>query len=72
MYESFPHTADLGLKVLANTKEEFFAEAARGLFDLIITDAASVGTTIKETIRIEAEDDDYLFFDWLNERRGGK
>ncbi len=67
MYESFPHTADLGMRVQADTKGELFAEAARGLFNLIISDTRTVNAWMKETIRIEAEDDDYLFFDWLNE-----
>lgn len=73
MFECFPHTADLGLRVEAGTKEELFVEAARGLFDLIIEDTRSVRAWKREEIRIESNldcknnSDAFLLFDWLNE-----
>jgi SHS2 domain-containing protein len=67
MYEVFEHTADLGLRVRAATKEELFVEAARGLFAMIVADLDTVQPVHTHTIAVSGEDLSFLLFDWLNE-----
>ena len=67
MYEVFEHTADLGLRVRAATVSELFAEAARGLFSILVVDLASIRPNVEKTIELTADDFEYLLFDWLNE-----
>lgn len=67
MYELFEHTADLGLRAQAPDLDQLFAEAARGLFAMVIENAEDVQPRIEVAIEIEGTDLDYLFFDWLNE-----
>ena len=42
MYETFEHTADLGLRVRAADLDTLFAEAAACLFSAIVEDPATV------------------------------
>lgn len=67
MFETFDHTADIGLRVVAATLEELFAEAARGLTSLLVENLDDVKATQTETIRLDGTETDYLLFDWLNE-----
>lgn len=67
MFETFDHTADIGLRVTAATLEELFAEAARGLMSLLVENPADVQPQVTETIRLAGTAVDYLLFDWLNE-----
>jgi SHS2 domain-containing protein len=67
MYEVFEHTADIGLRVRAAGLNELFADAARGLFELIVENLDEVRPTQAEQIHIENEEPAYLLFDWLNE-----
>lgn len=67
MFETFDHTADIGLRVTAATLDELFAEAARGLTSLLIENLDDVRPTNSETIQLAGKDVDYLLFDWLNE-----
>ena len=38
MYETFEHTADLGLRIRAADLPSLFADAGRGLFSIIVAD----------------------------------
>ena len=67
MHETFEHTADLGLRVRAASEEELFAEAARGLFSMIVAELETVQPTHPREFTIAGQDRDYLLFDWLNE-----
>ena len=67
MYTIFPHTADAGIHVEAADIESLFAEAGRGVFSLILTNPDAVQLTEKRNIRVDGEDLEYLFFDWLCE-----
>jgi SHS2 domain-containing protein len=67
MYETFDHTADLGLRVRAPDLPTLLAEAARGLFEMIVTDLATVRPERKVAFQLKADAPDYLLFDWLNE-----
>jgi SHS2 domain-containing protein len=67
MYETFEHTADLGLRIRAADLDTLFAEAGRALFSAIVEDLDAVHPREKVAIRLQGTDRDYLLFDWLNE-----
>jgi SHS2 domain-containing protein len=67
MYEVFEHTADIGLRITAPDLAGLFAEAARGLFSLIVENLEDVRD--REHVRVELEEQDppLLLLDWLRE-----
>lgn len=67
MYETFSHTADLGLRVKANSLEELLVEAGKGLMSIFVDRPEKIQPLKKEQIRIEGTEPDYLLFDWLTE-----
>jgi SHS2 domain-containing protein len=67
MYETFDHTADLGLRVRARDLDELFAEAARALFSTIVEDLNTVEPRRKIDVHLPGDERDYLLFDWLKE-----
>ena len=67
MYETFEHTADLGLRIRASDLNTLFADAARGLFSMIVPDINSVRVQSVVSFELDAEDLDLLLFDWLSE-----
>lgn len=67
MYEIFEHTADLGLRVRAGDLATVLADAARGLFAMVVDDPESVQPRETRTFQIAGTDRTYLLFDWLNE-----
>jgi SHS2 domain-containing protein len=67
MYETFEHTADLGLRVRASDLPTLFSDAARGLFSMIVPDSESVRPVEETSFAIEGTDSELLLFDWLNE-----
>ncbi len=66
-FETFEHTADLGLRVWAADSNSLFADAGRGLFSLIVPDLQSVRPTETVTFDLAGDAAEYLLFDWLNE-----
>ncbi len=67
MFETFDHTADLGLRVRAPSLDALFAEAGQALFATIVEDLATVRPRDREEIAIDGADREYLLFDWLKE-----
>jgi SHS2 domain-containing protein len=67
MYETFEHTADLGLRVRAPSLETLYVEAAQALFAAILDEPGSVQPRQAVEIRLAEDDRDYRLFDWLNE-----
>ena len=67
MYETFDHTADLGLRIRAPDLERLFVEAAEALFSVIVEDPATVQPRQQIEINLAREEPDYLLFDWLKE-----
>jgi SHS2 domain-containing protein len=65
MYETFEHTADLGLRIRAADLDTLFAEAAQCLFSAIVEDLGTVLATHRIDVRLEGHERDYLLFDWL-------
>jgi SHS2 domain-containing protein len=67
MYETFEHTADLGLRVRAADLDSLFTDAGRGLFSLIVANLDAVRAVEEVSLAVVGEELDYLLFDWLNE-----
>lgn len=67
MFETFDHTADLGLRVRCATLEDLFAEAGKALFSIIVEDLSMVQPLERDQIGIVGSDREYLLFDWLRE-----
>jgi SHS2 domain-containing protein len=67
MYETFEHTADLGLRIRARDLNTLFAEAATALFATLVDDLSAVEPKEQIDLAIEGDDRAYLLFDWLRE-----
>lgn len=67
MYETFEHTADLGLRIRAEDANALFAEAACALFATLVENLDSVQQTRRLDVNISGSDREYLLFDWLKE-----
>ena len=65
-YETFDHTADIGVRIFGRTYEEVFANAAYALFDLI-TDLNTVQEKLSFPIHLQARDSEELLVRWLSE-----
>ncbi len=67
MYETFEHTADIGIRARAGDLSTLFAEAARGLFSVIVANLDAVRPVEELSVAIEGDRYDDLLFDWLAE-----
>jgi SHS2 domain-containing protein len=67
MYETFSHTADLGLRIRAADLDRLFVEAAQCLFSAIVEDLATVQPVQEIKIQLPADDIEFLLFDWLRQ-----
>ena len=67
MFETFDHTADLGLRMRAADLDALFAEAALALFSTLVEDLATVLPRELMKIELTGSDREYLLFDWLKE-----
>lgn len=67
MYETFDHTADLGLRVRAADLNALFAEAAQALFAALVENPDAVAPLQRLDVSIAGSDHEYLLFDWLKE-----
>src|SRR5262245_6314037 len=67
MFETFEHTADLGLRARAADLDALFVEMARALFSAVVEDLDAIRPEQKVDVRIEGDDREFLLFDWLNE-----
>jgi SHS2 domain-containing protein len=65
-YELIDHTADIGIVVRSETREELFQKAALAAFD-IIGDLDSVKPKERVKVEVGGEDDEELMVNWLNE-----
>jgi SHS2 domain-containing protein len=67
MFETFDHTADLGLRVRAEALDKLFQEAAEALIGILVDNPSSIEQRLKLEFLMEADDLAYLLFDWLRE-----
>jgi len=65
-YETFDHTADVGIRVFGRTLEEVFVNAAYALFDQW-TDLRKVREKISQEISVQGADREDLLIRWLGE-----
>ena len=65
-FETFEHTADIGLLARGRTLAELFANAADGLVDLTV-DRDELRDTTQAQVSVSAEDGEGLLVAWLNE-----
>jgi SHS2 domain-containing protein len=67
VYETFEHTADIGIRARAANLNDLFADAARGLFSVIVANPESIRPLEETKFRIAGDRYDDLLFDWLAE-----
>jgi len=67
MFETFDHTADLGLRIRAATLDKLFAEAGQAMFSALVEDLTSIQPRERFEIVIHGANREYLLFDWLKE-----
>lgn len=67
MYETFEHTADLGLRVEAPDLSGLLAESGRGLCSILVDNIEDVRPEREIDVEVEGTDREYLLFDWLSE-----
>jgi SHS2 domain-containing protein len=67
VYETFDHTADLGLRIRAPDLGTLFVEAGRALFAVIVEDLDTVEPRQELQIELAGDDREFLLFDWLKE-----
>ena len=65
-YSVFDHTADIGIEVVAPSREELYATAATALFD-ILADISRVGPGTVQEVTVTGEDAADLLVRWLSE-----
>jgi SHS2 domain-containing protein len=65
--ETFEHTADLGLRIVAASLAGLFESAAQGLFDVIVANREEIRESIEEHLELAAESAADLMLAWLNE-----
>ena len=66
-FEEIDHTADIGIRVHANTMTELFIEAANGMFQIILEKQAPPSFTETFDIVVQAEKPELLLRAWLAE-----
>jgi SHS2 domain-containing protein len=66
-FETFEHTADLGLRIRGDDLDAVFVDGARGLFSLIVPELTSIEPRQTVEFILPGEPTELLLFDWLNE-----
>src|SRR5262249_43410377 len=67
MYETFDHTADLGLRIHAADLDTVFSEAAQALFAAIVENLDAIQPRQQVDVELTADHYEFLLFDWLRE-----
>jgi SHS2 domain-containing protein len=67
MYETFDHTADLGLRIISSDLDTLFNEAGCALFSTIVEKLELVQPLQQVDFEIEGDELPLLLFDWLKE-----
>lgn len=65
-FEVFDHTADIGIVAYGSDIKELFANAALGLFSLMV-DMGSLKEDVERDVELSAVDSEALLVEWLNE-----
>jgi len=67
VYETFDHTADVGLRIVSPDLDGLFREAAEGFFSVVAEPSHPGGERREMEFRLAADRLDHLLIDWLNE-----
>jgi SHS2 domain-containing protein len=67
MFETFEHTADLGLRIRADDLDTLFAEAGQALFSIIVDNPQDIRAVEEMPCTIKGSDAEELLHDWLTE-----
>ncbi len=67
MFETFDHTADIGIRATSGDLPSLFAEAGKALVSLLLDNPEDVVPALEVPIHVAGTETDYLLFDWLNE-----
>lgn len=67
MFETFEHTADLGLRVMAESLESLFEEAAAGLMAIVCRNPEAIQPNQTRQLHLRGSDWEELLHDWLDE-----
>ena len=67
LVEFFEHTADLGIRIIADDPSALFRAAAEGLFDCIVVNRDAVEPIESEPVDLRADSIEDLLLAWLNE-----
>jgi SHS2 domain-containing protein len=67
MFETFEHTADLGLRIRAGDLNSLFAEAGRALFSVIVENPQDIRAVEEIPFTIKGNEAEELLHDWLTE-----
>jgi SHS2 domain-containing protein len=65
-FEIFDHTADVGIRLHRNTREELFRDAALAMFSIMAPENA-FEARLTQKVRVEGDDDEQLMVNWLSE-----
>lgn len=65
-FETFEHTADIGLRVFGKDDKELFVNAASGLLSLLVK-PKGIQAQSEKIIKIAEDNVEELFVAWLNE-----
>lgn len=65
--EMFDHTADVGLRVEADSLNDLFRTAAEGLFDYIVINRDEVRDQETLDVQLQSDSPTFLLLDWLRE-----
>jgi SHS2 domain-containing protein len=66
-FEFLDHTADIGVRIVAESPEEFFAEAARALYAILLSEECRerVERRVARPVELEAPDGEALLVEFL-------
>lgn len=67
IYTEMEHTAEIGLRIQAESPAALYACAARAMFSLLRTQPDTEAPPISRPLEINAADAESLLVDWLNE-----
>jgi SHS2 domain-containing protein len=65
-YETFDHTADIGIRAFGRTPEELFIHAAEALFN-VLADLGSIRGQLTREVEVRGSDLEDLLVRWLGE-----
>ena len=67
VFETFDHTADLGIRVRAASFDELLTDGAHALAGVLVEEPDAEAATLRESIELGSDSAEDLFFDWLAE-----